>query len=139
MVAGERGVHRPKIVAVVADPERRRELSFQLKHNLVAIWDDLTDEKRETLLAYDEMVCARCGNLRSECSDPSVDWHPRLSDCYATAAIDWAWRKLAERYPADAKEPDGSHPRDGLSVWVSQVAPEPGEDEFADLLKGATD
>lgn len=82
-------------------------------------------------MAHATLVCRRCGNLRSECSDASRDWHPRLADCYATAATEWGWRKIAEKYPKETKEPDGSHPLDGVSVWVSDVPPPAGEDDFA--------
>lgn len=87
------------------------------------MWDDLPAEKRELVLAYDQLVCSDCGNLRSECSDPTIDWHPRKSVCYASAATSWGWRKLHEHYPPDKKESDGAHRLDGVSLWVSSVEP----------------
>ena len=86
---------------------------------------------RELLLAHKALTCPKCGNLRSECSDPDRDWHPRLSECYAKAATEWGWRKIAERYPAETQSADGAHPLDGVSVWVSDTPPPEGEDDFA--------
>lgn len=83
------------------------------------MWDDLPGEKRDLLLAYEQLVCSDCGNLRSECSDPTIDWHPRRSVCYASAATVWGWRKLHEKHPADKKTDDGAHVLDGVSLWVS--------------------
>lgn len=63
-----------------------------------------------------------CGNLRSVCSDPSIDWHPQTSVCYASASVAWGQRRLREKHP---KVPDGKseslHPLDGVSVWVTDV------------------
>lgn len=76
-------------------------------------------------------MCPRCGNLRAECSDDSIEWHPRTSVCWASATTDWAKGVLRERYK-DAKPADGAlHPLDGRWVWVSTEAPPLGEDEFA--------
>ena len=98
---------------------------------MFAVWDDLPAEKRELLLHYDAEVCPSCGNLRSECSDPAVDWHPRTSTCWATASREWGIRVLRERHK-NAKDDKGSlHPLEGVSAWVSQVPPPEGQDEFA--------
>lgn len=74
------------------------------------------------------LVCPDCGNLRSVCSDPSVDWHPHKAVCYASAAAEWGARVLQERF-GDTKAPDGALPLDGVKVWVAQEPPE--VDEFA--------
>ena len=98
------------------------------------MWDDLPDEKRELLLAYDQLVCGSCGNLRSECSDPMNEWHPRTDVCHATASQQWGQRLLRETY-SDREGPDGASYLDGRWVWVSQVAPDPDADEFAEMQK----
>lgn len=72
------------------------------------------------MLAGQALICPQCGNLRSVCSDDSVDWHPQETYCYATAAVTWKWRKLREEYPAELKI-DGAHALDGLSVWASDL------------------
>lgn len=79
------------------------------------------------MLAHKTLVCPRCGNLRSECSDPDRDWHPRLDDCYASAAIAFGWRKMHKKYPADAMIED-AHPLDGTGMWVSQQPQPEGEE-----------
>ena len=82
-------------------------------------------------MQYDLLVCPSCGNLRSECSDPGIDWHPRTTVCYATASREWGLRRLNARH-ADVKPDDKAlHPLDGLSVFPSRIAPDPDEDEFA--------
>lgn len=80
-------------------------------------------------MAHHDLVCPSCGNLRSECSDPSIDWHPRKSVCWASASRQWGARRLGEKYRTKKVDPGALHPLDGVSVWVSQVEPE--EDEFA--------
>lgn len=88
-------------------------------------------EEREEWLAHFALICPDCGNLRSECSDPSIEWHPRVGRCNATGTTQWANRKLAEKYK-DAKHDDATlSPLDGAGVWVSTVPPAEGEDEFA--------
>lgn len=76
------------------------------------------------------LVCPSCGNLRSECSDPQRDWHPRDSVCYAAASREWGLRRLQSKYK-DRKVGDHAlHPLDGVSVWVSADAPPEDEDPF---------
>jgi seryl-tRNA synthetase len=85
---------------------------------------------RELLLARDALVCGKCGNLRSVCSDPEVDWHPHIDTCYASATTEWGARRLQDRYKADAE--DGAlHPLDGVVIYPSQSAPDLGADPFA--------
>lgn len=95
------------------------------------MWDDLTDEKRELILHYDSEVCSSCGNLRSECSDPTVDWHPRTSVCWATASREWGERVLRKRHEKDSDSDDTLPYMSGRWVWVSPTPPPEGEDEFA--------
>lgn len=83
------------------------------------------------LLEYDRAVCPACGNLRSECSDPDRDWHPRTVTCYATATTRWGWRRLHKIHEGEEPVAEMLHPLDGVSVWVSDVPPPEGEDEFA--------
>lgn len=73
------------------------------------------------MLAGHALICPQCGNLRSVCSNPDIDWHPQESYCYSTAAVQWRWRKLHEEYPAEAKVATGEHPLDGLNVWASDL------------------
>lgn len=90
----------------------------------------MPDDDRALLLAHNDLICRSCGNLRSECSDPAIDWHPRKTVCFSSAASQWALRQLQEKHPPSKKADDGAHPLDGVSVWVSQVEPPEGEDEF---------
>lgn len=79
----------------------------------------MPDDDRDELLAYEELVCHRCGNLREVCSDPNIGHYPQRSMCYVTATVDLTRRRLAEKYE---KRPPGTkalHPLDGMSVWAS--------------------
>lgn len=80
-------------------------------------------------MAHDEMVCPSCGNLRSECSDPDVDWHPHTSVCWASATQAWGVRRLQDKHKDVDPSPFALHPLDGVSVGVATVPPE--DDEFA--------
>lgn len=75
-------------------------------------------------------MCPSCGRLRSICSDPSIDWHPRMSVCYPSAAIEWGQRRLEKKWGSE-KAPDGATPLDGVGIWVTDEAPDPAVDEFA--------
>lgn len=68
-------------------------------------------------------MCGSCGNLRSECSDPSIDWHPHEAVCWATATRDWGVRRLQEKHKNAKPDTEALHPLDGVSVWVSQTPP----------------
>lgn len=78
------------------------------------------------------MVCGQCGGLRSECSNPDLDWHPRTDVCWATATTEWAKRKLVKDNPSSDVGDGEMTYLDGRWVWVSQTPPPEGEDEFAD-------
>ena len=93
------------------------------------MWEELPEERRELLLAYDAEVCPNCGNLRSVCSDPSIDWHPHTSTCWAGATRDWGVRRFQEKHKDEPFEPTKIHSTEGVSIWVSQTPPE--VDEFA--------
>lgn len=94
-------------------------------------WRELPDEDRDLLLAHDALVCKRCGNLISVCSDPTRDWHPRESTCYPTATREWGLRVLGERRP-EKPSTEGLHDNDGVAVWVSEEPiPEGDPDPFA--------
>ena len=89
----------------------------------------MSDDDRDLLLDYDELVCPRCGNLRETCANPDIDWHPHLATCYASATVEWGWRRLRKKYPADReKSLDALHPLDGSSVFSAQI--EPVDDPF---------
>lgn len=75
-------------------------------------------------MAHDLLVCSRCGNLRSECGDPTIDWHPNESTCYASASREWGWRKLREKYKDDPPGTQGLHDLDGVAVYTTRDAPE---------------
>lgn len=85
-------------------------------------------------MARDAMICPRCGNLRSECEDPSVDWHPRTAVCWASGSQEWAKRLLHEAHEKDKPERGEMHALEGRWVWVSQIKPNPDEDEFRGLV-----
>ena len=95
------------------------------------MWDDLSDEKRELVLHYDAEVCPQCGNLRSECSDPAVDWHPRTSVCWATASREWGEQVLRKKHEKETVGEDALPYMSGRWVWVSPHPPPEGADEFA--------
>lgn len=88
---------------------------------------------RALLVARAELICRQCGNLRSECSDPAIDWHPRTTVCWASASTQLALRYVNDKHGKTERSPNALHPTDGLSVFVSQVPPAEDEDEFADL------
>lgn len=79
------------------------------------------------MLAADALVCPRCGNLTSVCSDPDVDWHPQETVCWASATRDWGLRRLQAQhkdFDYDATDERGEllmSPLDGMAVWVSDV------------------
>lgn len=76
----------------------------------------LPAEDRELMLAEDELVCS-CGNLRSVCSDPEVDWYAQKSVCYASAGEAVTHRLLDEKYGRERTTKP--HSLDGVTVWVS--------------------
>lgn len=81
---------------------------------------------RELLLARHALICQRCGNLRSECSDPARDWHPQESVCWASATTAWGLRRLQNKHKGfkydelDSRGEPLMSPLDGVSVWVSE-------------------
>ena len=99
------------------------------------MWDDLPDEKRELLLAYDQLVCPQCGNLREECADEMVEWHPRTDVCHATAAQQWGQRVLQEKYAKVEAGPLERRYLDARWVYVTRQEPTEGDDEIGDLLE----
>lgn len=80
-------------------------------------FDALDADDREIMLAEDELVCS-CGNLRSVCSDPAVDWHAQRSTCYATAGEALTWRQVNEKYKGNERGTK-PHTLDGVNVWVA--------------------
>lgn len=78
------------------------------------------------MLAASELVCS-CGNLRSVCSDPTVDWHPQESVCYAAGTQAWGIRRLQAQHKGfdeaatDERGEPLMSPLDGVSVWVSDI------------------
>ncbi len=89
-------------------------------------WRDLSEDDRDLLMAHSALVCPDCGNLRSVCSDPSIDWHPQTATCWPTATRQWASEQLAKKHKEWKGE--GLHPAAGRSLWVTQHEPE--VDEF---------
>lgn len=75
-------------------------------------------------MANDELVCSSCGNLLSECRDPSIDWHGHESVCWATATRDWWMRRLQDEHKDATPGPEALHPLDGVAVWASRIPPE---------------
>lgn len=76
-------------------------------------------------------MCGRCGNLRSECSDPTIDWHPQVEHCWADASKVWGVRRLREKHRDAEPTPAELHPLDGAVVWVSKDNLSPSSDDFA--------
>lgn len=79
------------------------------------------------MLAADALICPRCGNLSSLCSDPNVDWHPQETVCWATATREWGIRRLQAKhkdFKPDATDARGEplmSPLDGVALWVTDV------------------
>lgn len=80
-------------------------------------------------MAHNALVCRQCGNLRSVCSDPTIDWHPDTATCWPTATQQWGLRRLAKKHENAKPDDTALHPLDGVTLWVSQVEPE--QDPFA--------
>lgn len=72
------------------------------------------------------LVCS-CGNLRSVCSDPALDWHPQESVCWVAATREWGIRRVRAKhkdFKEDATDDRGElrmSPLDGVSIWVSDI------------------
>jgi len=87
----------------------------------------LPDDERDEMVAAHVLVCSQCGNLRSVCSDPAMDWHPQESVCWPTATRQWGVRRLQDEhkdFDLKARDERGElrmSPLDGVSVWVSDV------------------
>lgn len=79
------------------------------------------------MLAASELVCSRCGNLRSECSNPNTPYHPQESVCWASAAQEWGIRRLQDQHKGfdyEARDSRGElvmSPLEGVTVWVSDI------------------
>ena len=69
-------------------------------------------------------MCPSCGNLRSECGDPEIDWHGHESVCWATATAEWWRRHLQDEHKDVVPDPAQLHPLDGVKMWASRIAPE---------------
>ena len=84
---------------------------------------------QDEILDYERLVCSRCGNLRSVCSDPNIDWHPQTSVCWPTASIEWGKRRLQEKYEQAKPRGDALHPLDGVSIWAApeDLSPDSGD------------
>lgn len=84
------------------------------------------------MMFYLTDVCRECGNLKSVCSDPTVQYYPQRSYCYASAAREQIWRRTRKAYKhpdADAAEP---HITDGLAWWMSLHDLTPDDDFFGE-------
>lgn len=66
-------------------------------------------------------MCRRCGNLRSECSDPSRDWFPQEAVCWASATVEFGQRELHEFYKDVKPLPGALHPLDGVAVYATDI------------------
>jgi hypothetical protein len=100
------------------------------------------------MLAAASLICGRCGNLRSVCSDASIDWHPQESVCYPTGTREWGVRRVQAKhknFKPDATDERGEllmSPLDGLTVWVSDIDIESmarSGNDVADASKGEPD
>lgn len=91
-------------------------------------FDDDSREAAYALWQDERERCPDCGQPRSICSDPSVDYFPQRAICWATAALRVAQRRW-DRHTEDA-QPDASGylPGDGVTVWVSTTDLEPDND-----------
>ena len=88
----------------------------------------MPEEDRDELLAYAELVCPRCGNLREVCSDPDRGHYPQRSMCYVTATVELTRRRVAKRYEKNEPGTDGLHPLDGMVIWASPEDLTPDDD-----------
>lgn len=78
------------------------------------------------MLAAFALVCSRCGNLRSVCSDPDRVWHVNEATCYVTATEEWGFRRLRQQYKDERPDEGQLHSLDGATVWVSDIDLESG-------------
>lgn len=70
-------------------------------------------------------MCTRCGNLRSVCSDPNLDWHAHTSTCWPSATVDWTLRRMRDRDSRATHVGDHAlRETDGVTVFASQVEAE---------------
>jgi hypothetical protein len=89
------------------------------------------------LLYEDALVCRRCGNLISVCSDPNLDWHPNTTTCWPSASAEWGWRRLRKMHPLAEEVGDALHPLDGARVYSSQE--QPLDDPFGSVAPNERD
>lgn len=91
-------------------------------------WNDEMRDHAEALYeAKRNLICPKCGNLRSVCSDPNVPWYPQRSTCYATAVEEATRRAWHDKL--DGKHYDRTpQPRDGTHVWASRQDLTPDDD-----------
>jgi len=94
------------------------------------------------MVAEEHLICSKCGNPRSVCSDPAVQVWPQRSTCYVTAGKEQASRKFhaladgkshAEAGKAAApktyRAPSGqSVLADGTHVWAATLNLTPNDD-----------
>lgn len=125
MESGEYGGHQPKIVARLAVGEERHELAVAKAWGYkLHEWRELSQGDRDLLLAHDELVCRRCGNLRTVCSNPSIDWHAHTSVCWPSATAEWGNRRFRELHEDDKKSAGQLRETDGVVVFPSTLEPE---------------
>lgn len=74
------------------------------------------DEERELQDAYDELVCAWCGNLREECEKPTTAYYPQRYYCAAMAQQQVVERRMQLGHDRPEWKP---HPLDGVRVFVT--------------------
>lgn len=92
-------------------------------------WDDDQRAQAEALFEAEQLICPKCGNPRELCSDPTRQWYPQLSTCYAKAAeevADWRFKQKHERAKRTPEQP--TLQTDGRHVWVSEHDLTPDDD-----------
>jgi len=72
------------------------------------------------MLAEDELVCGRCGNLRSVCSNEDIGLYPQRSMCYVSAGEEQTWRRVRAKHKDNEPGTKKPHPLDGMSIWMSE-------------------
>lgn len=93
-------------------------------------WDDEQRAEAEALFEAERfLICPKCGNERSVCSDPTRPWYPQRSICYASAVSEQANWLFHEKNPSKRTPDKPGLVTDGTHVWAATEDLTP-EDDF---------
>lgn len=109
-------------------------------------WDDAARKHAEAALLAADLICPKCGNLRSICSNPDLTAYPTPSTCHVSAVREQAermWQAVREgKSPESVMAAGLPQATDGTHIWASleDLAPEsnfPFPDDFPPQSEGA--